>query len=74
MSRPITILRQPISELSQTYPNLARHLRGLGCVGIVTLVSGVPAAMCYEREDGSIEYVSGSRSLADRYDRECLAS
>lgn len=69
-SRPITILRQTLAELLEIYPHVAAHIRSLGYVGMVTLVSGVPAAQCYERPDGRADYVAGSRALADRYNRE----
>ena len=70
MSAHITVTVEPVSELMRTLPHYARSLQSGGFDAVVTLSSGVPATQCYRTARGRLEYVAGSRSLLDRYNRE----
>lgn len=64
---PIQISRRTIDDLHPMTPESALGIARLGYVAIVTLQSTRACALTYERPDGELSHVSGSRSLVQRY-------
>ena len=70
MGKIIKTSFESLADLKGRLPHLSRHLHGQGFTGILTLESDIAASMAYVGRNGSIEHVSGSRALVDRFKRE----
>lgn len=69
--KDIVVEEQSTDEIMRVLPHYGQHLRSVGVVAVLTLVSGpVKATSCYRFKTGRYQYIAGSKSLYDRFIRE----